>query len=77
MSRDPNRCYGVGAKVWCGWRLSAPDQRFCQFIMNFFAWVKAKDIDPFYLEDEEFLKYFQDYCESIPRFGKEEKEGAN
>lgn len=65
--RDPYRIYTVMrylSEIWA----ERPDVRFCQLIDNIFYFIRAKGIDPFYVEDEEFMKLASEAIEfwSIP-----------
>lgn len=43
-----------------------PDWRFGQFVSNFLGEVYSqKQIDPFFIEDAEMLKYLKKYLEGI------------
>ncbi len=52
--------------LWC---IYFPDWRFGQLCCNFFGWIENnKGIDSFYIEEEQLLELFNDYCKN---FGKE------
>lgn len=53
--RDINRIEPFMNELAQIWKRSAPDMRFAQFMLNVFAELNAKGIDPFYYEDERFL----------------------
>ena len=35
-----------------------PDMRVCQFLDNFFSFLRNKGLDPFFVEDDEKLKIY-------------------
>lgn len=50
------------------WSIYFPDWRFSQLCCNFFEWIENnKGIDSFYVEEEQLLELFDDYCKE---FGK-------
>lgn len=59
--RDIDRINGIMQEFEKGWKL-VPDWRLGQFILNFLDYVN-KDI--FYMEDDEFLEYLENYEEDI------------
>ena len=42
------------------WQHYCPDWRFMQLMSNFALWYGA---DPFYMEDDEFIKKFREFLE--------------
>lgn len=42
------------------WQYHCPDWRFMQLMSNFALWYGA---DPFYMEDDEFIKKFREFLE--------------
>ena len=60
--RDPNRLYSFYNQLLTIHVDKFPDLRFGQLISNFFEWLKhEKGIDVFYLEEDDFMKYFKEY----------------
>lgn len=41
--------------------------RFGQLMNNFSVWLKRKGIDIFYIEDEEFLTYFNEFTKEMKK----------
>lgn len=60
--RDPKRCSSVCDVVGYWWQARCPDLRFMQLMSNFTLWLGT---DPFYMEDDEFLKKFIEYMKTI------------
>jgi len=58
--RDPKRCPAVCDLISYHWQTKCPDWRFMQLMSNFVVWYGA---DPFYMEDEEFIKKFREFLE--------------
>lgn len=56
--RDPKRIYEFCNKLATIWATECPDWRFGQLICNVFG---AKGADPWYLEEDEMIKWFEDY----------------
>lgn len=56
--RDPNRIFPMMNKMAILWQEKVPDWRFSQLMMNFLGWLGR---DPFYMEDEEFFKKFEEF----------------
>lgn len=56
--RDEGRIMPLCMQVARLWQYHCPDQRFMQLMSNFALWYGA---DPFYMEDDEFLKKFKEY----------------
>ena len=60
--RDPNRLYSFYTQLITIHIDKFPDLRFGQMVFNFSEWLKLdKNIDIFYLEEDEFVKYFKEY----------------
>ena len=65
MNRDPIRLlsfYEVMKEIHM---TSMGYLRFGQMILNFFDWLGKKDIDPFFLEEPEMLRWFKEYSIEI------------
>lgn len=46
-----------------------PDWRFGQFMSNLFNWITIeKKKDPFYLEENQMIKYIEQYCQTISQW---------
>ena len=60
--RDINRIFPMANEIACLWINNVPDWRFSQLMMNFFTWF---GLDPFYLEDDEFLDQFKKFINEI------------
>ena len=64
--RDPNRLDDFYEEFKNIHRKHFPDYRFGQLISNFFGWiVSAKERDIFFPEEEEMLKLFHEYVDSL------------
>lgn len=48
-----------------------PDLRFGQMMSNIFRQMTAENIDPFFPEDTDMLKYIQTYMDNLTSFSKE------
>lgn len=59
--RNPQRIDGFMDELGELWRDKVPDWRFGQLMYNFMC---AKG-DPFYWEEDEFLKKFKEYLEEL------------
>lgn len=59
--RDPQRIDGFMDELGNLWKNKVPDWRFGQLMYNFLC---AKG-DPFYWEEDEFLKKFKKYLEEL------------
>jgi hypothetical protein len=60
--RNPNRLYSFYNQLLMVHVDKFPDIRFGQLIFNFSAWLKNdKKIDIFFLEEDDFIKYFKEY----------------
>jgi hypothetical protein len=58
--RDEGRIIPLVIQVGRLWQNRCPDWRFMQLMSNFALWYGA---DPFYMEDDEFLKKFREFLE--------------
>lgn len=56
--RDEGRIFPLCMRIAHLWLDRCPDIRFMQLMSNFAVWYGA---DPFYMEDDEFLKKFKEY----------------
>ncbi len=56
--RDPKRIYEFCNKLATIWATECPDWRFGQLICNVFGTVAR---DPFFYEEDEMMKLFEDY----------------
>ena len=56
--RDPKRIYEFCNKLAAIWATECPDWRFGQLICNVLGTSK---IDPFFLEEDEMMKLFENY----------------
>lgn len=61
--RDPRRIYLFVNKLALLWATQVPDWRFGQLIANVFRTISMDGKDPFYLEENELLSYFEKYLE--------------
>lgn len=60
--RDPNRTFLVCDTIAAFWQTKCPDLRFMQLMSNFTLWL---GVDPFYMEDDEFVWKFLEYMKTI------------
>lgn len=61
--RDPNRLYDFYGKLQEAHLTKYPDLRFGQMISNLFLWISnEKKIDPFFVEEEEMIKYIREFA---------------
>lgn len=60
--RDPNRIKLVCCMIENVWRKDFPDLRFMQLMSDFAVWYGA---DPFYMEDDVFVKKFLDFAAAM------------
>lgn len=58
--RDPARIAPMMNELAAIWRNEFPDLRFAQMIVNFISWL---GFDPYYMEDDEFMKRFKEFVE--------------
>lgn len=56
--RDPKRIYEFCNKLAAIWATEVPDWRFGQLIVNVYGAARR---DPFFYEEDETLKLFEDY----------------
>ena len=56
-----------GANIAVNWMLNISGLRFGQLMYNFSVWLKRKGIDIFYIEDEEFLTYFNEFTKEMKK----------
>lgn len=59
--RDPNRIDKFCNELAAIWKSNAPDWRFGQLISNFEYWLKGKEIDMFFPEENEMLRLFKEF----------------
>ena len=59
--RDPNRIYKFCNELAAVWATNAPDLRFEQFIAVVHGAIAADGKDPFYLEEDEIMKYINKF----------------
>ena len=43
------------------WKEKVPDWRFGQIISNFDRYMRTKGVDIFFLEENQFMKYFKEF----------------
>lgn len=61
--RDPNRLYDFYRKLQEVHLTKYPDLRFGQIVSNLFLWISnEKKIDPFFVEEEEMIKYIREFA---------------
>lgn len=61
-----NYIYNFGAKIIKNYINEVPELRFGQLMSNFGTWLKInKKIDIFYIEDEDFLTYFNEFTKEM------------
>lgn len=58
--RDEGRIMPLCMQIARLWQHHCPDWRFMQLMSNFALWYGA---DPFYMEDDEFIKKFREFLE--------------
>lgn len=56
--RKPDRCIPMMLEMGALWKTRVPDWRFGQLLSNF---ASSLGTDIFYIEDDEFMKKFEDY----------------
>lgn len=59
--RNAARLYGFYAELQKIHIENAPDLRFGQFISCIFSFITSKGVDPFYLEENEFMQYVHEF----------------
>ena len=57
--RDPERIPKILEQFGTEWK-KVPDWRLSQFFINFLRWLNS---DPFYVEDDTFIKLIQKFME--------------
>lgn len=62
--RDPGRIYMFSNKLALLWATQVPDWRFGQLVENVFSMIRGEGRDPFFLEENELLSYFEKYLEA-------------
>lgn len=63
--RDPDRLYKFYAVLCDAHHDYFPDWRFGQLVHNFTQYAaNIYGIDIFFLEEEQFLEYFNDFCKT-------------
>lgn len=65
--REPSRIYIFLNKLALLWVAQVPDWRFGQLVENVFGMIRKDEKDPFYLEEDEILSYFEKYLEGNSR----------
>ena len=60
--RDPNRIYVICSQIAKAWHDNVPDWRFTQMLCNFLSYMGS---DCFYMEDEVFMKKFNEYMRTL------------
>ena len=58
--RDEGRIMPLMMQAGRLWQYHCPDWRFMRLMSNFALWYGA---DPFYMEDDEFIKKFEEFLE--------------
>ena len=65
--RDRNRIPGYAQRLAAVWA-KVPDWRLSQLLTNVILdYISEHDIEPFYMEDEQFLAYIEKYVEEITK----------
>lgn len=62
--RDPDRIEAFLKRLGECWK-KVPDWRFGQLMMNVLGEMNAGGRDPFFPEDDEMIKFFEDYFNKI------------
>lgn len=57
--REPKRLPPLYMHLLCMHSIYYPNMRVCQFLDNFFSFLRNKGLDPFFVEDDE--EKFKDY----------------
>lgn len=61
--RDSNRLYPFYQQLTEIHKLSFPDWRFTQFMLNFLGWLQSeKKVDGFYYEEDKALELLKEYA---------------
>jgi hypothetical protein len=69
--RNPERLHSFYDELKRIHSQHVPDWRFAQLIDNVFRQIQSEGRDPFFFEEDEFLRYLKRY------FGEENEEGKN
>lgn len=59
--RDPERIDKFCDEIAEIWKEKIPDWRFGQTMSNFTRYLRVRGIDIFFLEENEFMKYFKEF----------------
>ncbi len=59
--RSPSRLYGIYNEMERMHRTGVPDMRVGQMLSVFNDWLGSQDKDIFYVEDEDFIKIFEQF----------------
>ena len=59
--RNPNRIFDFCNQLATIWHDNCPDWRFGQLMCNVFGQMASEGRDPFFPEEDEMLKYFENY----------------
>jgi len=62
--RNPNRIYPICNKVAEIWS-TVPDLRFGQLMIDFIRDFEARGLNPFYVEDEQWVELLDQYIKNI------------
>ena len=68
--RDPKRIRKFLNQLADIWEAYYPDMRFGQLIFTFFIRMRAVGKDPFYIEEDEFLKFIKDSINKMNNKGE-------
>ena len=63
--RNPERLYSFYEKIMKIHMKEFPDWRFGQLMCNFFYYVQDKGNDPFFLEEDRFIKEFKEFTNGM------------
>lgn len=61
--RESSRIFIFLNKLALLWAAQVSDWRFGQLIENVYCMIRKDEKDPFYLEEDEMLSYFEKYLE--------------
>lgn len=67
--RDIRRIRKFCNRLASAWEL-LPDWRFGQLIENIFGNMKSENKDPFFPEDDEMIKYIEEFIQKYTGLGK-------
>lgn len=59
--REPTRIFKFCNELAKIWREYAPDWRFGQLMMNVLGAMQTSGKDPFFLEEDEMIKFIKEY----------------